>query len=398
MSDGALAASVVDEAGAGSVGSMGWRAGAAVLLRAMVVVLPAWIVARLIVIAALAIAHAGAGTLRPNDPGALQRVREGLLSWDGGWYEAIASHGYVASGRESVRFFPLFPLLGRLVGQVPGISTGVALVVVANASALVAMAGLWILVRRDFGDTGLARRSVWLMALAPSAYPMVLAYSDATLLLCSVVTFLGARTGRWWWAALAGLGAGAVRPVGLLLVVPLAVEVWVGRRGVKGATGWTARGCALVAPVVGAAAYLAWVGHRFGDPLLPLSVQQQNGHRGQFAVPVSARWHDVVDALHGHHIGSALHVPWVILCVALVVVAWRRLPHSYALFALAVLVVSLSSTNLDSFERYALGAFPLVVAASTCTASRRVEIAVLLGSGLCMAGYATLGFLGVVVP
>ena len=109
-------------------------------------------------------------------------------------------------------------------------------------------------------------------------------------------------------------------------------------------------------------------------------------------------WHDVVDALHGHHIGSALHVPWVILCVALVVVAWRRLPHSYALFALAVLVVSLSSTNLDSFERYALGAFPLVVAASTCTASRRVEIAVLLGSGLCMAGYATLGFLGVVVP
>ncbi len=175
MSDGALAASVVDEAGAGSVGSMGWRAGAAVLLRAMVVVLPAWIVARLIVIAALAIAHAGAGTLRPNDPGALQRVREGLLSWDGGWYEAIASHGYVASGRESVRFFPLFPLLGRLVGQVPGISTGVALVVVANASALVAMAGLWILVRRDFGDTGLARRSVWLMALAPSAYSMVLA-------------------------------------------------------------------------------------------------------------------------------------------------------------------------------------------------------------------------------
>ena len=236
------------------------------------------------------------------------------------------------------------------------------------------------------------------MALAPSAYSMVLAYSDATLLLCSVVTFLGARSGRWWWAALAGLGAGAVRPVGLLLVVPVAVEVWVGRRGVKGATGWTARGCALVAPVVGAAAYLAWVGHRFGDPWLPLSVQQQNGHRGQFAVPVSAMWHDVVDALHGHHIGSALHVPWVILCVALVVVAWRRLPHSYALFALAVLVVSLSSTNLDSFERYALGAFPLVVAASTCTASRRVEIAVLLGSGLCMAGYATLGFLGVVVP
>ena len=77
------------------------------------------------------------------------------------------------------------------------------------------------------------------------------------------------------------------------------------------------------------------------------------------------------------------------MCVALVVVAWRRLPHSYALFAAAVLVVSLSSTNLDSFERYALGAFPLVVAASTCTSRRSVELVVLVVSAVAMAGYAT---------
>ena len=108
--------------------------------------------------------------------------------------------------------------------------------------------------------------------------------------------------------------------------------------------------------------------------------------------------HDVWQALHGHHLGSALHVPWVLVCIALVVVAWRRLPASYAAFATAVLVVSLSSTNLDSFERYALGAFPLVVAASTLTARRRVEAVVLVLSGLAMAGYATLAFVGAVVP
>ncbi len=88
----------------------------------------------------------------------------------------------------------------------------------------------------------------------------------------------------------------------------------------------------------------------------------------------------------------------MLVCVALAVVAWRRLPHSYALFAVAVLVVSLSSTNLDSFERYALGAFPLVVAASTCTSRRSVELVVLVASAVAMTGYATLSFLGVVVP
>lgn len=366
--------------------------------RAVLVVLPAWLVARVVVVGSLAVARAGVGTFRPGNPDAVRRVHQGLLAWDAGWYRSIADHGYAGAGREAVRFFPLYPLLGRYLGDVPGMGTGAALVLVANLAALGAMAALWLLATHDLGDPGLARRSVWLLALAPSAYTLVLAYSDAVLLLCSVVTVLGARTGRWWWAAAAGLAAGADRPVGVLLIVPIAVEVWSRRRDSIGGGGRLARGGALVAPLVGAGAYMAWVGHRFGDPWLPLTVQQQGRHRGQLAVPVSAMWHDTWDALHGHHLGSALHVPWVLVCVALVVLAWRRLPASYAAFATAVLVVSLSSTNLDSFERYALGAFPLVVAASTCTASRRVEWVVLVLSGLAMAGYATLAFLGSVVP
>jgi len=109
-------------------------------------------------------------------------------------------------------------------------------------------------------------------------------------------------------------------------------------------------------------------------------------------------WHDGLTALHGHHLGSAAHLPWIALCVVLLLVAWLRLPRSYALFSTVVLVVSLSSTNLDSFERYALAAFPLVVAASTATSRRPVELAVLVVSAAAMAGYATLAFLGVVVP
>ena len=74
------------------------------------------------------------------------------------------------------------------------------------------------------------------------------------------------------------------------------------------------------------------------------------------------------------------------------------LAYLFVIIAVAVLVVALSSTNLDSFERYALGAFPLVVAASTHTTSRRVEVVVLAASAVAMAGYAVLSFLGVVVP
>ncbi len=367
------------------------------MARATVEVLPVWLAARVVVVVALVFAHLSVGTLRPDNAAAASRVHQGLLAWDAGWYQAIAAHGYAAAGQQSLRFFPLYPLVARVVGWVPGVGTGAALLLVANAAALLALAALLVLIRVDLGDDGLARRSVRLLALAPSAYVFVLGYSDALLLLSAVVTFLGARTGRWWWAAAAGLAAGAVRPVGLLVAVPVAVEMWRVRR-TGTAPQWVARVAALAAPLVGTGAFLVWVGHRFGDPWLPVTVQQQGGHRGPLTAPLAAMWHTATAVLHGHHLGSALHIPWVVLSVVLLVVAFRRLPPAYGCFAAAVLAVSLTSANLDSFERYALGAFPLVVAASTLTGRKPVERTVLALSVLAMAGYAVLAFFGMVVP
>ncbi len=373
--------------------AMGGRFG-----RTLLEVLPAWAVARVVVAGVLVLAHLTVSTTRPHNAAAQLRVSQGLLAWDAGWYQAIAGHGYSAAGLQSVRFFPAYPLAARVLGHVPGVGVGPALVVIANLAALVALALLALLVRADLGDAALARRSVWLLALAPSAYALVLGYADALLLAAAVGTLYAVRTQRWWWAAAAGLLAGAVRPLGLLVLVPLAIEVVRTRRDAAGAWGWTARAAALLAPLVGAGGFLLWVRGQFGDALLPFRIQQQSGHRGPLTAPLSAMVHNASAVLHGHHLGSALHVPWVLLCLVLLVVAFRRLPVSYGAFAAAVLAVSLTTSNLDSFERYALGAFPLVVAASTLTARRWVEVAVLVASGAAMGGYAYLAFVGVVVP
>lgn len=366
--------------------------------RTVVEVLPAWVIARVLVASSLALAHATVATIRPGNGAARLRVDQGLLAWDGGWYQSIAGHGYAASGPQSLRFFPAYPMAARALGWIPGVGVGPALLVIANLAALAAMASLVILVRSDLGDGDLARRSVWLLALAPSAYSLVFGYADALLLLCSIVTVLAARTGRWWWAAAAGLLAGAVRPLGVLLALPVLIEVWQRRRSGSSLREWVGRGTAVFAPAVGFGGYLTWVDVQFGDAWLPFRVQEQSGHRGPVTVPLAAMWHNVVSLAHGHHLGSALHIPWVVLCIVLLVVAYRRLPLSYAAIATAVLAVSLTTSNLDSFERYALGAFPLVVAASTLTSRRWVELAVLIGSGMAMVGYAYLAFVGMVVP
>jgi hypothetical protein len=61
-------------------------------------------------------------------------------------------------------------------------------------------------------------------------------------------------------------------------------------------------------------------------------------------------------------------------------------------------VVAVSGSNLDSFERYALSAFPLVMAASTLLRSGRVATVTYVLSGAAMALYAVLAFQGAYVP
>ena len=71
---------------------------------------------------------------------------------------------------------------------------------------------------------------------------------------------------------------------------------------------------------------------------------------------------------------------------------------SYGLFAAATLVIALSSRNLDSFERYAFNAFPLVIAAALVVRNRRLETLVFTAMGAAMCLYGLVAALGVYVP
>jgi len=355
-----------------------------------------WFAARAVVGGALAVAHELVTQTKPLASVAT-RVHQGLLGWDAGWYESIARHGYAGAGHSSLRFFPLVPLLARALSSVPGIGVGAALVVVANASAFAAVVLLAMLARRETGDTSLARRAAWLLCLAPPAFTQVMGYAEATLLALSVGTLLALRARAWWWAAALGLAAATTRPVGVLLVIPAAIEALRGRPH-PGPGRRSARTAAVAGPALGLGAFLAWVGWRYGDFLAPLEEQQQGSHRGGVADPLRTLAHDASLLVHGRHLGSALHLPWAIVAIAVLVVALRRWPAAYPAYAAGVLAVALTASNLDGFERYALSAFPLVLAGATVTSSRRVERAVLTLSAAGLALYALLAFTNLYVP
>ena len=158
-----------------------------------------------------------------------------------------------------------------------------------------------------------------------------------------------------------------------------------------------ARIAAIAAAPIGALSYLVWVSAEYGDWLLPFRVQTAGRFRGEFANPLTTVWHAIEGGFDGE-VGTALHVPWLVVCVGLVVVVFMRWPPSYGVFATVVVLSTVTSENLASLERYALFAFPLVLAAADLTRNKLAEriVFVLLPVGL--FAYAALAFLGRFVP
>ena len=193
---------------------------------------PAWLASRALVLCGYLIASQAVTHGLLHKTTARARLDQGLLSWDAGWYRAIATQGYGGLGRESTRFFPLWPELARGVHEL-----GVPLpwVLVGGASllwwaALIAIDQLGATLRLD----GRRRTTaIWLLCLTPGAIASVLGYSEPLLVLVVASTLAlvyglspasTGTTGRWLGVALLGALAGASRPIGVLLMVPIAVE------------------------------------------------------------------------------------------------------------------------------------------------------------------------------
>jgi hypothetical protein len=356
-------------------------------------VLVPWLTARALIVAGFVVAYAVADRLVPGAHPTV--LTEGPVAWDGTWYRDIAEVGYAGLPEEGLRFFPLYPLLGRALGPLFAGRVDLALVVVANLASL----GLAVAVRRlvlfERGNTALADRAVWMVALFPGAFVLGWAYAEALWILAAVVVFWGARSRHWWWAAAAGAVAGASRPLGLLLLVPVAIEllrVWRSARRDERLAGVAA----LMGPLVGTGAYVAWVAVAHGDALSPFTVQSPL--RGEAVDPFRRIWDGLGQMFGPEALGDGLHIPFAVGFVVLLVLVWRWWPSSYGAFATLVLLVALGAENLNSLERYALNAFPLALALAGVARHERVERAVLAVLAGGMVALSAMAWLGAYVP
>ena len=361
--------------------------------RDLVAVLPAWIVARLLVAGTMLGVRLYVDHL--HDGNRPLQVGQGLLAWDGAWYRSLVESGYPGPAPEGIRFFPGFVLLGRLFDVLLPGGAGPALIFIANVTALVAMALLLRLVREVTGDSGLAGRAVWLTACFPPAFVLVWGYAEALFLLLAVATFLALSRRHWWWAAGLATAAALTRPTGALLAVAALASVWPGWRSAP-AGERIARTAAVIGGPVGFGAFVWWASALVDEPFAPLVVQREL--RGDPVDPLRRLIAGLGELFGPDALGDGLHIPFALGFVVLVIVAFRRMPLGYAAFAAACLLVALAADNLNSLERYALNGFPIVVALAVLANDSRLRRLVPAVSAVGMVALTALAVMGEYVP
>jgi hypothetical protein len=308
----------------------------------------------------------------PVTPG-WHNLATGLVREDALWFLRIAADGYRPDDG-SAAFFPLYPLVTRVVSWLTGGRTLLAALLVSNLAFFGALLVLYRLTARTYSDA-VARRTIVYVSVFPTAFFFLAPYSESLFLLLSVSAFWFARDDRWWLAALAGAAAALTRSVGVLIAPALLVMAFdrsrdptpetVGGPTRARTTPLAGRIAAACTVLIGPLLYLAWWQAAHGDLLAPLDAQR-NWQR-VVAFPFTTLWRATAMALglepvsggNGYWILDALVVGAIVVAV---VAGWRRLAPVYLTYAGLSLVLPLAypfpARPLLSMPRFVAVVFP----------------------------------------
>ena len=346
--------------------------------------------------------------------------------FDTNWYIGIATNGYYHP--QQIAFFPLYPALIKLASVVLGGNSLLAAWLVANLGTLTALIAIGALAAWEMRDEGAAKWAMFALLIYPFSFFLAAAYTEGLFLTFTALCLLFARQGRWQWAALTALLAGAARPTGVALIAPLAWE-WMRQYGLLRPEHWrgllrsgrarivrdwlTTLWRALVAGWVGVLAIAAipafivglavYAGLRFGHPMLIVNVRRD--YWGLVSAPI---WRtiprEIIHMLRAPfgsdpQIIMAMDIAALAAAAGGVVALARRVPTAYTLYMLSLLYLCVAQPAAIALQvlqgpgRYLLASTPLFIGLGAVMERRPRLRAVLIALGVALQCYIAVRFL-----
>ena len=253
-----------------------------------------------------------------------------FFSWDFGWYESIAQHGYSTVADRRYAFFPLWSWLLRASGSVPDWQLAGGLALAASGLAFLGIAAA--------SPAHRPRQAALALACWPGSFALLLAYPDALALAAAAWAAAFVLRGAPLAAAPLAATAALLRPNGVLIAVPLLLL----SRG---------RGLAYklagLAPIAAAAAVEGFFWERSGSADAFFHAQKLWGRKGPTGI---GNWADHVWRVVSDH--APLIAVLVVAAAAAIVLAWRRfglLPTIVLAYVCAVPLLLAATQSLQGF-------------------------------------------------
>jgi hypothetical protein len=283
--------------------------------------------------------------------------------WDAYWFLNIVREGYhfhgpveqvsdVVAGipETNVTPFPLYPALMSAGEWLLG-DAALAGLVISQIFMMLAMVWLYQLIQRDRG-ADVAKTAVWFFAVFPWGYAFSAIYSESLFFALSIGAVLAVRKGRPGLGGIAGLLAALTRMPGLLIAIPMAIEILRDRDRSRWQLGFV-----LLVPM-GTLLYFGYLWQLTGEPFAYF-IGQQGWHKE--LVPL---WYHPLRWVLSPELGpeTYLEVASAAFMGAILIAGWRRLRWSYWFYLAASFALLMSSSYLLGLPRYCAALFPMYIA------------------------------------
>ena len=302
--------------------------------------------------------------------GMLESLEPLWTHWDTRHYTGIAMQGYTAVGDERLRlvFFPLYPLLMRLLSPLTGGNVFYAGLLISLACSALASALVYDLSCMHFGES-CARRSLAYFLLSPLSVFLCCVYTEALFICLTLLGVCLLRRGRPWLCALCGALSAFTRMPGVIIAGLLIID-FCAKIPQKKADLRALLACLAQVLIVFSGLFAYWAVNYAvtGDPLMYMVYQQENWYQapGSF-------WQSTANTVH-YFLTGVGESDWLwtwgfqLLCMLgiylLLAFGSHRIPFDLAAYSFVYAAVVLSPTWLLSGARYlyALCALPMLLA------------------------------------
>lgn len=261
-----------------------------------------------------------------------------LAEWDGPDYLAISRFGYTSLVQTN--FFPLYPLLVRIVTVVARSALNSALLV--SWVALVGALFYYLKIAKrlfHIHHNNEAIRSVLLFLLFPSSVFLLATYTESLFAFLALGSIYAALNKRWLLTGSFGFLATLTHINGVFLIVLTSLILLEEGAKLKEIVQST------LVSIMGLVVYMAYLLGKFHKPLAFVTAQRQHG------------W------LQSHYLNLIGELNLISICLIFLIVVgifyWWKIRKSFSLYLICYLLILLIGAQVGGFNRYVLMAFPV---------------------------------------